>query len=910
MEKSINLTEKILFLAGTQGLLEAKAPPIVDTPTEDIPSEDEENEKDAAESNSKEAIENNKETQIAKSRITDYLKTNEDDYLNFPMKYAMVSTNADMYVNNMNYLFLSLKKKGVPIQRIIQLIAPDKSSSFSPSKYKTLQKSTQEFLKSLENNYQKAAQGEKDGILKLNVGDELDKYNDISLKQKVLAQHDEFGDTIFEQNKEKLKRDFQSATGDEKAVISYGFNRNPNELKLTPLGFWQIQFLSRILKMVPRSQDDLESLFFHSSAFGSYYNKAERVLADFYKHAIYPMATTLTGRAYNINPNDHEFEIMLQGSWDKVKDNIDKYDSSRDNFGAWAFTVARNALIDQIKHIADYRFQNTEEAYNAVITQNLVYLHFIKSMDEKLKDYSLETLNPEIKEDALELKRQAENKTYLYKFKSPTELFEFLQENQGNQSVFRSLSRISRTVLNGLKVLHSVKKNADFFANGIESEKEKEFEIGTKEISKEEKDKLFTQLSNLYSKRTPLSLSYDKLEETNEYRVKKLKDGSPAYSEEDLAYAFDRDLGKAIYFFQSQFVEKFPYWSKTPPRKIKIKFFIYVISLSKKYTKGELEEMFKIKSDTSTKELFKYILSLNKGATKEFLNNTWTFINNITPATLNIGGKKKQRLANALFYKNKDVKGGEVLNMLAPYVSFSETSAIGVDELSSKLKEEFHTQQNEEKARQELKASQLGEDIIPDPVYTFSNPKDSKGIWEQISSKGVSPLNLRLSIEKEYEQEDTKRKLMYKTTEMNNLYKKLLNYEIDNQDYSNKEIKKYVIDFLNSKLAKDIESGETPPINYSISSNDLIKMFNYSSNKSTINLMEELKKDKTFIALIEKVYDISGQVKEYIKKSRYSELKKFSNIFSTLSGENIQFENKETEINEINNYLLEVNKNS
>lgn len=693
MKKNSKLAEelnKILFLAGVENsLLEVK------TPLKESESEVE----DGRESE-KPSAEDEKESQIAKNKIPNYFNTKEEDYLSFPMKYAMVSTNKDNYLKDMEYLYLSLKNKKVPIKQIIQLLAPEKEYSFSPEKYKVLQRSSQEFLNALENNYEKGKPGEEDKILKVNVGDETSQYKDIDLKQKILQQKGITTDTIFEKDKEQLKKSFRAASGDEKAVISYGFNRASNELKLTPLGFWQLQFLSRIMKQQPKSQDDLESVLFHSKAFGAYYNKAERILSDFYKNTIYPMAAILTGRSYQINPNDHEFQIMLQNSWDKVKDNISKYDASRENFGAWAFTVARNALIDQIKKITDYKFQDTAESKDSIINQNLVYLHFNKDMGKKIPEEFLEPLNAENKQDVIETERQNANSTYLYKFKSAEDLFDFLQLNQKNQSILKSLSKISRGILNSLKILHSVKKFADVWPQDTGEET---YDIYQKKAKGEERDKNLKELYNLYKNNTDMSLNKKSFQETKDYESAVDANGNKLYSDEELEEAFKRDIGMALFYYQTEFIKNFPHLeTKIPDEVINIILQKYVNPLSEK---TDVERNFK-------NDAFKYV-----------------------DKTL----REKNRgdvVANPILFKNRNIKNS-LVDELEPYIRYDYKVARNMkkEDVIPVLRQDFVNRQIKRKYKEQEMAK--AENRKPNPVYTFGDRVDE--MFLQIG-KGISGL--------------------------------------------------------------------------------------------------------------------------------------------------------------------------
>jgi DNA-directed RNA polymerase specialized sigma24 family protein len=520
------------------------------------------------------------------------------------------------------------------------------------------------------------------------------------LKQKTLKQKDIYTDIIFEKDKEKLKKSFHAASEDQKAIISYGFNRGTNELKLTPLGFWQLQFLSRIFQQKPKSQDDLEAIFFHSKAFGEYYNKAERTLSDFYMHAIYPMAVTLTGRSYAINPNDHEFQIMLQNSWDKVKDNINKYDASIENFGAWTFTVARNALIDQIKKITDYDFQDTAEARDFIINQNLVYLHFTKDMNKKIPEEFLVQLNPEDKQDVLELERQKENLTHLYKFKTADDLFDFLQENQTNQSVFKSLSSISRRILNNLKVLHSRKKFANVWA---QDSNEETYDIYQTKAEGEERDKNLIELYNLYKKNTDMSIDKKSFQETKNYESILNEDGERIYPDDELEMAFKRDIGMALFYYQTEFIKNFPHLDTKIP--------------------GEVIDAV----------LTKYVSTLPDitDVQKNYKSDAYHYVNKTLREK-----SKGDVVANPILFKNKSINNS-IIEEIDPYIryDYKVARAMKKEDIIPALREEFIKRQEDGKHKEDEIAK--SKNMYPKPVYTFRDRIDE--MFAQIG-KGVSGL--------------------------------------------------------------------------------------------------------------------------------------------------------------------------
>ena len=650
--KLIEELEKINFLAGTKKpiLLEKE---ISYTDIETNPEE-------VGQITPEEEI----ESQLEKRKISDYLNTKESDFLSFPVKYAMVSTSVDNYIKDLEYLFMSLKNKNSSIEQIVEIIAPNKTYSSVPESYKLLQKTTQDFLKSL--NEQKSSE-----IIP------SDTLNSVE---------------------RGVKSSFNSISLGGKNPIHYDFNRSENDLKLTPLGFWQIQFLSRIFKKKPRSQDDLEAVLFHSKSFGAYYNKAEIILSDFYKNAIYPMAAILTGRSLQVNPNDHEFQIMLQSSWDKIKDNIDNYDSSRENFGAWAFSVARNALIDQIKKFTDYNFQDTEDALNAIEGQGLIYLHFSKNMDNVISEEFLQPLNPSDKRDASEINRQSSNSTFLYKFKSPQELFDFLEMSKNNQSILKSLSKISRNILNSLKVFHSVKKFADVWPHEAGDET---YDMYQKKAAGDEKDRSLKKLYELYKSNTDMSLNKKSFLETKDYELMLDRDGNKLYSDEELEDSFKRDVGMALFYYQTEFIKNFPHIeTKIPGDVINI--------IIEKYVK-RLPEITDIEK-TFKSDSFKYI-----------------------DKTL----REKSRgdvIANPILFKNRNINNS-IIEELAPYVRYDYKVARNMkkEDIIPTLRREFVKKQENRKAKEINKAK--SENAKPIPVYTFADRVDEMFI--QIG-KGVS----------------------------------------------------------------------------------------------------------------------------------------------------------------------------
>ena len=134
-------------------------------------------------------------------------------------------------------------------------------------------------------------------------------------------------------------------------------------------------------------------------------------------------------------------------------------------------------------------------------------------MDNVISEEFLQPLNPSDKRDASEINRQSSNSTFLYKFKSPQELFDFLEMSKNNQSILKSLSKISRNILNSLKVFHSVKKFADVWPHEAGDET---YDMYQKKAAGDEKDRSLKKLYELYKSNTDMSLNKKSfLEKTN-----------------------------------------------------------------------------------------------------------------------------------------------------------------------------------------------------------------------------------------------------------------------------------------------------------------------------------------------------------------------------------------------------------
>jgi len=874
MEKKEKLTkeiDKILFLAGVNNIIsESKHNDVMVADNDDIEVVDKEK---------KQSVESDSE-KLSHS-FDDYLKTKEEDYLNFPMKYAMVSGNADQYIEDVSYLFMALKKQNKTFEYIINTISPDKVNHIPD--LRKLNLSTSEFIKLLENNFKKSPQGELDKIFKLNVGDELKQYQDTELKQKVLAQHGVENDAIYEKKIEEIKRDFATVRGDEKAIISYKFSSPLNNFKLSPLGFWQIQFLSRIISGKPK--DKIEAVIFDNKSYYTFYNKAYSILRNFYWAVIFPSAAILTGRQFNINPNDHEFLIMLEVALDKVLDKVKtSYDVKAQNFGAWALTVARNAIIDQIKKMTDYNFQSNHSTLEALNMSNVSSIYFTKDMSDRIPQEDLK------KQEVVK-----EGELYLYEFNSPIDLFNFLRDNEKNQTVLKSIAKQSKRFLNGIGALHSTKKFADVWP---EDKGEESYDIYAKKAEGSERDRMFSELFDFYKGISKFSFSKDGLEETEEYKSIKgtEDDGSmyEIYSDEELQEAFERDMGKAIYYYQAEFAKSFPFLSQKIPQEA-------IDNFTKKYID--------VLPETTDVEISK------KNEAKKELESLKT-------------KNRGDLVTYAMFFKDKNINKG-VVDVLEPYVNYKYKEARDLEKgVPGAIKSEFTKSQQDLKTKMEKDAE--AKNMYPKPIYTFKG-KDSE-VWQQIGV-AVSAFNIH-GVEKEKK----KKQMTYSQSRVDQLKEDFVNYISDfyfniklyertAKEKTNKQVFKLKniekIPFSVRKALIETQQGKmnsemiTKFLTIKNPGEDVINYLNYPGGKDekgkelkpTIKVDYILNKSKYLKDEIAKAYDVDRKVQELLSKRRPQELRRLSRIFSGISGINIQFENKEVQLDKIDAYLLEIKQN-
>ena len=325
--------------------------------------------------------ESENEIKKIKNEELNYINTQEKDFLSFPMKISMLVKNKDVYMKLMRniiellYLQKAIKfqlfnsgvidndsqlkiKNSQILKEISEILIPEFSSKDISS--------IENLLKLIYTNVIKKSKNFlEDKIKKVNLGTELEDFKKYETQIKYLESigaYDELQSLI--KKEETLRKSFSTGKTDQKATISYKFNANKNDFKLRPLGFWQIQFLSRVASNKPK--DELEEILMQNK---KYIGTALMTLKDFYYHALFPIFTILTGRKFNIHPNDTEFKIMQDSGWDKVVDGVIKgsYDTTKNNFGTWAITVAKNAVIDEIKAITNIEFITTDNKFFSFI---------------------------------------------------------------------------------------------------------------------------------------------------------------------------------------------------------------------------------------------------------------------------------------------------------------------------------------------------------------------------------------------------------------------------------------------------------------------------------------------------------------------------------------------------------------
>ena len=517
--------------------------------------------------------------------------------------------------------------------------------------------------------------------------------------------------------------------------------------------------------------------------------------------------------------------------------------------------------------MTDYNFQATHSTLEAFDNYKLNSLYFKKDMSDK------------IPEESLKSRQFLEDKgMYFYEFNSPYELFNFLQSNATNQSVLKSIASPSKKFLNSVGALHSVKKFADVWPNETGEE---QFDSYAKKAFGKEKESLYKQLYDFYKSSTKISFDKKDLEETKEYQnVVETEEGEKyrIYTDEELQEAFERDMGKALYFGQAKFAKDLPVVDQKIPDEAINAFIAKYVNTLPESTSGEQ----KYKS-AALKEA-EVLRKKNKG----------------------------DILTYSLFFKNSNINKG-LVDELEPYTNYKYKEARDLEKgVVPFIRNEFFEQQKREKNNAQIDAD--AKNMYPKPIYTFKEEEGEGGLWQQIGN-AITEFNLNKA-----SKDEKRKKLVYTTSRENALIEDVVNFKaevlfnlklsqpLEGQQFFIKDIEKIPLSIrkalietqqgkFNPEIIKDFLTIQSP-------GEDVV---NYINSKVKASYIKN--KKKFFSEAISTAFNVEKTVKEMLASRRPNELRRLSKIFSKLSGFNIMFENKDSSINEINDYLLEIKNN-
>ena len=621
----------------------------------------------------------------------DYSNTDEDDYLNFAQKAALIVRNKATYEKIITNVIGSLLVKATQDYN-----ARSKTSILQISDSQ-IEERNREIAEDVKNRLDPTLRDsiDIDGLIRQlfanvdsNVGrlnvDAPTKINKLdkdasNLQQSIKNYSKVEGEEIFtnelRQQLDALRRNNAFTIGDEKATISYKFSADENETKLSPLGYWQIQFLSRVAANTPKGE--LEEILF--SKF-DYRGIAVQILRNFYDAAFQKGAAILMGRGYNENPNDHEFKIVKENALDKVFDGLldGSYDTTQENFGAWAFTVAHNHIVNEIAAITDRFFNFSSEVLDNFISHDFDTLSFKRDPQKGIPE---EFNARKASED--------ENKS-TYIFGSPYDLFNYIdleaKSNNANSpqlspTWINNLTQESRNDLKALGAFKSVKKDADF----KDEEAEQIFDGYAEKAHGEHKDQLFVALTNNVIDGSEItSLGYNNSESK--------AFAEAGHSKDDILEAFKRDFGKLLYLRLAEGVSNRPYWEAVPSKEFQEAFLKYA-------SEHGIEKIAK-------KEL---------GAIRS-----------------------GDLISKPLFFEDQDTSGDllkftidGVEYKFEDYAVFKETVIKGKNKklgLDEKLKNSFILDQQAQKNKDGL-------------TFVFDNPEDNSKIWDR-ADKMLTSLNI------------------------------------------------------------------------------------------------------------------------------------------------------------------------
>lgn len=470
-----------------------------------------------------------------------YLGIDERKVLPFPMKYATIGSDISLqsFLNDMEYLYLKLKKEGKNIDQITSILTPhlEGINEFG------------QFMLLLE---------EYDGI-KYIPKEEVEKYGHRA-KERFL----------------------EFPKGDEKNVISYRFNANPNRLKLTPTGYWQLQFLARTANGEYKYSED--EVFIISRNKEIFRGNALTILQNFYTAVFKKMIPAITGRFHletQFRDFDVDQQIMLEDAVSHFIDQLvaGKYNTESNNIGAWAMQVMKNKVKETIRNKTDmsYRTGFDTKAGNSSIEA------FRGNNITSVKSFlSPSNVDPELESHISGHKFVNDTKPYyIYTFNTPDDAFyvfnaasDVRKDNPklSNPFLLKYLSSEEQTRLRQMGVLLSTRRDVGFSSD----ESEEPAKLGNSQG-----DEQFIKLYQLFSK-FGLSMGDNKIRNQNndpegEYdqlRWLLVKSGIIQDVSGDGKYRIldkgeyerlmERDFGKAIYHTISNMAWEYPIWISKP----------------------------------------------------------------------------------------------------------------------------------------------------------------------------------------------------------------------------------------------------------------------------------------------------------------------------------------------------------
>lgn len=512
------------------------------------------------------------------SVLPDFKSTNEQEILPFAAKYSMLNISPDRFIMDMVYLFAKMMKEGKSVDEIKNLLLPADSSGVHD--FTTFIQKAEEMIRSHGGEPVVGAQ----------MPEEVKKYG-----------------------KEAYKRYFPKDREDPKSQISYEFTKG----RLTPRGYWQLQFLSRILAGKPLNAE--EEVFFNGPDRDKYMEIAYYTLRDFYKHAFMKMAVQLAGRFHKTKELTNK-DVWLQTDIDSAVDNFldtvrgGQYDVNQNNIGAWAFTTMRNKLIDFIKGLTTIKYRTGIDAKTGIHTYDAFVQNNLKTWYSTLAPNKADIDPEDLSEPVQKVKLNTGEVAYQYNFTSPEVAHSYLQTAEQGEvnNIFKHLTKGGQRRLANMGSKLGIRKYAQYYPDTqtepeIAGEKEK-LEKGMNILE----HNLFTQLFDFAYKSTD---SFD-----SAFGEKSVFNGDNLVDlPRSQARAFKADIGNALFKFLGYF-DYTNVWKKKARGKFDPELYA---QLAANPNDAETIEAYKDKFKAEENEAMYYaLLGLQKG-------KDWTKLNNV-----------------------------------------------------------------------------------------------------------------------------------------------------------------------------------------------------------------------------------------------------------------------------------------